>query len=564
MLRPFPRQATRIVAWAALVLTLSVIAGCSGKGNEPRALSELIKTIYQSDCKSLYAYTGSGSEPALLYSAPGDWEIISFDYSSERFVNFMILSRYDTALQMSQTSLAQVLPDGWATELYGASSCTECEGASGLWDLHVSPDGRYLALDVYYYEGSGVALFDVSARQMVSFEHQFGYEYAQFVAWHPSRNAFFVEAGHTYLEYDIGTRTVHQLESPNIRDYISGEELLAQGYLGGRVDYMELVGMSWFKYINWHSCGWHFVYESNDSLFQFNMSDSTEVLLHVGSYSCYANHHYGIEWAEQDGGIEPPDFGNRDIIAVFDSTLLDSIAPLNDSISFEVGKRQSLSFLECLWGQDEFGTQYYFRSEVTAEKCHIAEMDHLFGVFAFNLTPAFWYLITDYAFGHSLTDAGFASRYRQMAESYALATEAFRAYHYPSELAGKQTQYNELVMQDSRFESATAEYLKTRDADSFIDTLSLLAPDIPLSVLDTIATWLGEFQSGSRSKFAFAHQLLHNRYFNYYGRVIVPDLERAMRENLIEPFYWEAIPVDGSKSGHPTSEAYLTRKIYEF
>ena len=539
------------------------MAGCSGKGTGPRAVSDLIKTIYQSDCKSLYAHTGNAGSPVLLFSAPDDWLIVSFSYSMDRFVNYLILERQYADHRKHQVSLVSVNPDGFTTELYGLTSCTDCESANGFWDIHLSPNGRYLAIDVYGYESGGVALFDIAARQMVSFERQFGYEYERFVAWHPTRNAIFASSSYELVEYDIDAGTADVLASPNLRDYISESDLLDQGYLGSRVDYEGLVGTPWFEFLNWHPNGWHFAFERGDSLYLFNMADSSVTLLYGATYDCQG-HYYGVEWAEHPDDVEePPDFGNRDILVVFDSTLLDSIAPLNDSISFQVGKRRALSYLECLWGEDEYGSQYFFRSEVTAEKFHIAEMDHLFGAFAFDVSPEFWFLITDYAFGHIMTDSVVAARYRLMADSYALAVVAFKDYHYPPTLAGKQAQYNELVIQDSRFESATAEYLKTRDSAAFVDTLRLLLPDVSLLLTDTIAAWLGEFQAGNRTRIAYIHQLLHNRYFNYYGRVIVIDLERAMRENMIEPFYWELIPADEGESTHPSTQGYLTRKIYE-
>lgn len=564
MPRKIPKRAGRFLSRITLVLALSIIAGCSGKGTGPHARSALIKTIYNSDCKSLHAYTGDASSPILLYSAPDDWMIVSFSYSLDRFENYLILERQYADQREHQISLVSLDPDGVTTELYGFTSCTDCESAYGLWDMNLSPNGRFLVLDVYYYESRGIALFDIAAQQLVSFERQFGYDYEQFVAWHPTRNAFFASSRYELVEYDIDTKTSGILASPNLRDYVSESDLLAQGYLGSRVDYEGLVGTPWFSFLNWHFNGWHFAFARGDSLYLFNMADSSVELLYGATYNCQGPN-YRVEWEEDaDDGIEPPDFGNRDILAVFDSTLLDSIAPLNDSISFKIGKRRSLSYLECLWGDDEYGTQYYFRSEVTAEKCHIAEMDHLLGVFAFEVSPAFWFLINDYAFGHSITDAGFAARYRLMADSYALAAEAFKDYRYPPQLAGKQARYNELVMHDSRFESATAAYLKARDSAAFIDTLRLLLPEASVVLTDTIAAWLGEFQSGNRSRIARIHQLLHNRYFNYYGQVIVVDLERAIRENMIEPFYWEPIPVDEGRAIHPIVQGHLTRNLYEW
>jgi hypothetical protein len=563
MPRQIPKWATKIASWTALVLTLSITAGCSGKGTEPRTLPNLIKTIYQSDCKSLRAYAGDAGSPTLLFTAPDDWLIVSFSYSMDRLMNYLILARHDTDQWERQISLVSLHPDGRTTELYGFTSCIDCEGAHGLWDMSLSPDGRYLGLDVYGYESFGVALFDIAAQQMVNFERQFGFEYENFVAWHPTRNAFFTGSSFELAEYDIDARTASVLASPNLRDYVSESDLLDQGYLGSRVDYQGLVGTPWFSFLNWHPNGWHFAFSRGDSLYLFNMADSSVALLYGATYTCQGDN-YRVEWEEDaDDDIEPPDFGNRDILVVLDSTLLDSIAPLNDSISYQIGKRRSLSYLECLWGEDEYGTQYFFRSEVTAEKCHIAEMDHVFGAFAFDVSPEFWFLMTDYAFGHSITDSAFAARYRLMADSYALAAEAFKEYHYPPTLAGKQAQYNELVMQDSRLESATAEYLKTRESAAFIDTLKLLWPDIPLTFVDTIATWLGEFQSGNRPKIAFVSQLLHTRYFNYYGRVIVDDLERVMRENMIEPFYPQTLRAARGKLSHPRTDGYLSRKIYE-
>jgi hypothetical protein len=557
-------RATTLALFVISLLALSIIAGCSSKGTSPRAVSELIKTIYQSDCTCLYAYTGDDDRPMLLYSAPEDWELVSFNYSLDRFVNYMVLEHYDQEEQKRQVSLVRVHPDGWTTELYGFTSCTDCEGAYGFWDLHLSPDGRYLAIDAYYYEGSGVALFDLAAQQMVSFERQFGFEYEKFVAWHPSQNAFFASARYALIEYDIDAKTADVLGSPNLRDYVSESDLLSQGYLGSRVDYIELVGTQWFEYLDWHPNGWHFAFTRGDSLYLFNMADSSVALLYGATYECQT-YSYHVEWAENpDDGVDPPYFGDGDIIVVLDSSLVSSIVPLNDNISYRIAPRFPLSYFECLWGDDEYGTQYLFRGEFSAEKCHIAEMDHLFGAFVFDVSPEFWFLLTDSAFGHSITDSAVAARYREMAASYALAVETFKEYHYPPTLVDKQAKYNELVMQDSRFESATAEYLATRDSATFVDTLKSLLTDVPLVFMDTIATWLEEFQAGNRPRIAYIHQLLHNRYFNYYGRVLVDDLDQAMREKMIEPYYGELyLAARGNGEKQATAE-YLSRKIYEW
>jgi hypothetical protein len=264
------------------------------------------------------------------------------------------------------------------------------------------------------------------------------------------------------------------------------------------------------------------------------MKDSSRVLIYGGNFDCRSQH-FDIEWDEAEGEVNPPAFGDRDIVAVLDSTIFDSIAPLNDSIKYVIGKFGSTSYLECRWGTSVSSSKYLFRGSATAEKIHIAELDYLLWEFAFDLTPAFWSQTGYYTGGYS-TDSAYAARYREMVDDYWVALQMFRGFRYPPALADKATHYSDLVSLNCRFEAMMAAYLASWDQAAFADTLRLLIPSIPPPFMDTILTWLDGFQLGDRSNIASVYMALHNRYFNYYGHVIARDVDSVLNTYEIEPF----------------------------
>jgi len=425
--------------------------------------------------------------------------------------------------------------------------------------LHQSPNGRYLAIETHGYESSGLVVFDLTRQQFVDFDCRSRYDYTQFLLWHPTKSALYGQSGHTLIEYDIDASHCYELASPNIRDYFTEAELLSQGYVGERIDYERLLGNRWPAIISWHPDGWHFAYERNDSLYLFDMRDSTEVLIYGGNFNC-SSQHFDVEWAEGDGALRPPEFGDRDIIAPLDSTILDSISSLNDSIKYTIGRSGPVSYLECRWGTGVYFSQYLFRGSATIEKFHIAELDYLLWEFALDLTPEFWFLTGHYT-GGRLTDSAYAARYQAMVDDYWVALQMFRDFRYPPSLADKAEHYSDLVQLDCRFEAAIATYLVSRDRTAFADTVASLKPGMPSSFVDTIATWLEAFQLGDRSKIARVIQALHNRYFNYYGQVIAPDLESVLDTYAIEPFYDDVLGATIPKRKSRMTDSYFVWNI---
>jgi hypothetical protein len=349
------------------------------------------------------------------------------------------------------------------------------------------------------------------------------------------------------------------LATPNICDYLTEAELLRQGYAGERIDYERMLGYPWPGIIGWHPGGWHFAYERNDSLYLYNTGDSTQLLIYGGHFDCRSQH-FDIEWDEGDEDVDPPQFCDRDIIAPFDSTILDSISPLNDSIRYIIGKSGPISYLECRWTTRVTFSRYLFRGSATVEKFHIAELDYLLWEFAIYLTPEFWFLTTNYTYWY-LTDSAYAARYQEMVEDYRGELQMFREFRYPPVLADRANRYSDLVALDYRLEAAVATYLASRDRAAFADTVKRLNSGIPSSFMDTIATWLEDFQLGDRKRIADVFMALHNRYFNYYGQVVAPDIADILSAYEIEQFNDDIVGATISKRKTRMTDSYFARKI---
>ncbi len=553
----------RIPRCAPAIVLLALLVSCTDKGTGPSGSSELIKAIYVNDCKSLVAYAGHLTTADTVFSAPDDWSISSFSYSPERISNYLVLTSYDESQDDYKTSLARLEPGGETVELFGFSTCTDCEGAGTFSNIHLSPNGRYLAIDALGYEWSGLRVFDLVLQEFMEFECRGRYDYTGFLVWHPTQNRLYGQSRHALMEYDIDAMSCRELPSPNIRDYLTEAELLKQGFVGDRVSYEDLVGDRWPSIVSWNPGGWYFAYERNDSLYLFNLADSSEALLNGADFDCWGRH-YEIDWAKDAGdNSAPPDFGDRDIIIALDSSMLESISPLNDSIAYEIGNSGPVSYLECRWDENVYGSEYFFRGSATAEKFHIAEMDYVLWVFAIGLTPEFWFLTGDYYSGHSMSDSAFAAKYKDSVDAYWADLQMFRDFRYPPALADRKAYYSDLVVQDYHLESALAAYLADQDASALSDTVKSLWPDIDSAFMDTITTWLEEFEFGDRFKFALVYQQLHNRHFNYYGRVIVDELESVMNLYQIEQFYDDWFGAAVRKREPRMTDGYLKRKIYE-
>ncbi len=517
-----------------LVLLLLLIS-CSGKGTGPSRSSSVIRATYVNTCSTLVTYEGDSKIPRIVYSAADSWSIGSFCHSTTPVADYLVLLRTDSVQELLTTSLVRLQSDGTTVELHRLSACSDCEGYHSFGEIHLSSDGRYLAIDVRGWEWGDMAVFDLTENRFVQFDCGRGSDYTGFLMWYPAKNLLYGYSGNALIEYDVDVSHCRELPTPNIRDYVSEAELLTQGYVGERVDYKALTGNRWPPFINWHPSGWYFAYEWNDSLYLFNMRDSTAVLLYGGNFDCYAPH-FGVEWDTSGGSVPPPRFGDRDIIAPLDSSILDTVAPLNDSINYAIGRSGTTSYLECSWGSDVQYSRYIFRGSATAEKFHIAELDYLLSEFNFNLTPRFLFLTTNYE-GWYLTDYAYASRYQQMVREYWVALQMFRDFRYPDVLAGNAERYLDLFGRDYRFEAAMAAYIVNRDPRAFVDTVKVLSQGMSVPFADTIATWLEGFQSGDRSKITSVYITLHNRYLNFYGRVIARDFDDALDAHLIERFY---------------------------
>ncbi len=267
----------------AIVFGLLVCA-CSDRGSGPVSLSPLIETVYVNECGALSAYEYPSLVQTPITVAPDGWSIESFAFGEAGQPEYFVLISPNEELRVLGTSLRRRTDDGDLVELYGYSSCTGCEGYSAFDEVYLSPDGRYLAVNVNGWEWGGIRVYDLIGEHFVDFEYSHHAEYQWFLVWHPTRSGFFATSWYGLYEFDIADGTTRQLPSPNLRDYVTEAELLNQGYVGRRVDFERLVGDEYPTLVGWHPNGWHFAFERDDDLYVFHMADSTEELIYRGEY----------------------------------------------------------------------------------------------------------------------------------------------------------------------------------------------------------------------------------------------------------------------------------------
>ena len=515
-------------------------AACVRRSIEPTPSSTLIENVFLNDGSSLYVHHDGADGMECIFSSTDGAAIQSFVPSPSGDIVYLVLTRRDEHTGQRESTVSRLAGNGAHTELLSSSSCIDCDGASVIGDIHLSPDERFLALDVYLYEGCAVAIWDLDRRTFVSLDGGPNVDYESFLVWHPDRDALFASAFDCLIEYDIELGTRRFLSSPNIRDYVTEAELLEQGYLGERVDYEPLIGEKRPSAVSWHPGGWHFTFERDGDLYVLNLADSTEELLHDfedGAKRAYRTR-YRILWNEGAAvPDDPPEYGDADLIVRIDSTWLGTLTPLNDSIVYDFGMKQSISYFQPSWNNRIAYPNYFFRETLSVEKIHVAEMDFFFRTYAMRLTPGFWYLLGRYK-SNRITDEELAAEYAALVEDYADDLHLFRGIKYPEVLRDRKELYQELVSRDYRFERSLAEYVSENDLVALSDSVFVLLQGQSEEEIDSVLAILSDPDSGRRERLVSFYQEMSNRFLNYYGNVIANDL-KVLKEQLRIDEIWE-------------------------
>lgn len=553
---------------SAFVVTTGIICSgtaCVQRSIDPNLSSSLIESVFVNEGTALYEHHDGGAAPALIFTTADGETIQSFVPAPSGNEIYLVLTRRNDETGQRESRVTLLAGDGSQAELLSHSSCIDCEGAFRFGDIHLSPDERFLALDAYLYEGSTVIIYDLERRARVDFAGGRGVDHELFLVWDPDRDALYSRAFIPLIEYDIALRTRSFLPSPNIRDYVTEKELLKQGYLGERADYESLIGVQRPQAVSWHPAGWHFTFEREGDFYLFDVADSTEELLHDfddGTGRGFGTR-YRVLW--NSGGArphDPPEYGNADLIVRIDSTSLDTLTALNDSIAYEFGMRHSLSYFLPSWNHRITELEYYFRESVSVEKIRVAEMDFFFRVFVFDLTPRFWFLLTGYEY-YWLTETELAVKYSTGVEDYAGALGLLRGIRYPEILRDKKELYEELVSRDHRFERSFAEYIRDDDLAALSDSVSVLLQGEREEEIDSILAILSNPETRRAEKLVSFYKEMANRFFNYYGKVIAKDLDK-LKEQLRIYEIWPGLEfLAFAPPGRDQTPRSSRRKAYE-
>lgn len=538
---------------------------CVQRSIDPDLSSSLIESVFVNEGTALYEHRAGGAAPAHIFTTTGGETIQSFVPSPSGNIVFLILTRMNEETGQRETRVTLLDRDGSQTELLSHSSCTDCESAFRFRDIHLSPDERFLALDASGYESSTVYVYDLQRRELVDFAGGRRGDYELFLVWDPDRDALYSRTFIPLIEYDIELRTRRDLASPNIRDHLTEEELLRQGYLGERVNYESLIGIERPRAVSWHPGGWHFTFEREGDFYLFDVADSTEELLHDFDEGAGRGFDTRFRVLWSSGGArphDPPEYGNADLIVRLDSTSLDTLTALNDSIAYEFGVQHSLSFFLPSWNHRITESEYYFRESVSVEKIRVAEMDFFFRVFVFDLTPRFWSLLTGYEH-YWLTETELAAKYSSGVEDYAGALRLFRGIEYPEILQDRKGPYEELVSRDLRFERSFAEYIRDSDLAALSDSVSVLLQGEREEEIDSILAILSNPETRRAEKLVSFYQRMANRFFNYYGTVIARDMD-TLKEQLRIYEIWPGFEfLAFAPPGRNQSPRSSRRKVYE-
>ncbi|VAX26441.1 hypothetical protein MNBD_IGNAVI01-55 [hydrothermal vent metagenome] len=544
-----------------LSLLLLVFISCSESINDPTTNKDgELRKILVRDANKLLSYSYQNKTKEIVFNRK-DKSILSFDYNKETGNIFMVLYESDIAKNKNYTSLVKLDQEGDLIEIRKDTS-KNGEGFSSYNNINVSKNEKYLALDGMLYEGGFFSVYDLEDNIFISFNGKQYTEYVEFFMWSPDGNGIYVHS-HDYLVfYDLINKTITMLDSPNIRDYLTEEYLIQYGYVGKRFDYMQAVGIDNLKYVNWNTSSSKFLYINDNTLFLYDLiSSKSEEILSVEKYVSFFGKYFYVIWdVPSNSQTTFPYLNNNDMIVSFDSTVLNTIPNLNDSLNYKPEKNYSISYMRPNWNNwYQSMDKYYFRKEISAEKFHIAEFDFHLWYYALEMTPTFWFLVTDFD-DFNFDSSKFVQQFSDYITEYYQDYTYFKTLNYPKGLEQNRELYEKSILIDYKFQVLFLSFFKSKDTLKFKDDVYSLLSHINKSEIDSVFALLSDTNIQENKRVIHFYATIHNNFLNYYGLIIVKDIDSLLKEQLIEFLEDDWIY---KVNGLMTRE-YLRNKIYSY
>ncbi len=544
-----------------IIISLAIFISCSENVNVPiHTDSGKLNQILVKRENKLFLYSYENKTEKMIFDGQ-DKFINSFDYNKETGNIFLILFEPDEIHNMNYISLAKLNGDGNLIEIRKDSS-RNGESSWSYGNINVSKEEKYLALDGFYYEGGFFSVYDLANNKFIDFEERQYTEYVNFFIWDPNGNGIYVHSHKYLVYYDLINRIITMLDSPNIRDYLTVEYLLQNGYVGKRFNYKSAIGRDDPKFVNWNASGDKFLYINDKTLFLYDVaSNSREEILSVNKFSPYYGKYFYVTWENRlNLTLSYPYFNNNDIIISFDSTILKTVSNLNDSLYYGIEKSNSISYFRPNWNNRFYSwDKYYFRKEISSEKFHLAEFDFHMWHYALRITPKFWFLVLTID-DNDFNEEEFIEKYNNYISEYWKDYDYFKSLNYPSKLSANRSEYEKYHLIDCRFQKMFLNFYQTSDTGAFKEEVYNLLREEDKGRIDSVFALMNSQRIEPYKRIIYFYAEMHNNFFNYYGNFIAKGINDLKKEYLIEIleddwFY---------KSNGIYTEDYLRYKKYSY
>lgn len=507
--------------------------------------------VYISDGHAVSRYSFDSDGADAVYTADSGVSIVDFDVhdltdalvlvtdqrSAQHLDNNRHTNRIEKLSPQGTDTLYTKTTDGW-------------ESLENLARLRISPDGRSAAVEVYQCSYGGIAALVFGADSLTHSRGEAGMDdmAIEFLVWDPGSQVFYARFAGALVRCDLGGTNTF-LSSPNIRDYVSTADLLAQGYLGERFDYGPHIGLDDPRLVCWSPNGGRFVYLHGDSVFLYNRTAQTRRFIRTLADTTLADRRVKVVWADED---QPPPYDNSaftdsDLLTAFDSTVLDTFLPMNPSfVEYKVGKVH-----ECV-------STVWVTVAQSWNASHPYPQYHVFGFDAYTLKrpidrSVFTMLESEFVallFGQlcnrpvdgyrdstqAFLDSLLASYDSVIAESESFYAQ-FRVCATDESVRPLIDSIDTKIARVIRYHRSLRELWATQDTASYADSLHAIFGDENRTLIDTV---LSGFHDDAATldyftALATAGRRIHNELLNVFGWDEVLRMKQLLVDQGIEP-----------------------------
>ena len=542
----------------ALLIFLTLFVSCKDLVFDPvdGEYESHLREVLINKGNELVSYSYDTGNQTKLYASETN-EVVSFDINPNTRDLYLILIERSEADTMYYMSIVSISVSGEMIELWSDSADFWAKSSSPI-EINVSPDNRYLAVDIALYEGHSFELFEIESGVFRKFDKKFT-EFSKFIIWDSDSKGIYVSSHDYLVHYDVESLSGVLLDSPNIRDYLSEEYLLSRGYVGERFDYPSELSITDRTTVYWNPVATRFVYLTNDSLSMYNLETQERTFLtEVMDDYRYHQKRFIPLWEIPDQVPHSfQQFDDSDIIVSLSSEMLSSYKPLNDNVTYSIGKQKSISYMYSSWDGAWDSNKYYFKEKVSEEKFHIAEFEFTMDYFTFARVPGFWHLVARMD-GESFNREEFIYKFEIWVNEYKLAMDDFIEFKYPIELERRKSFYLRMQHADLEFHEYYLDFFINSDTLEFKTRVYELLGDDYKPELDNIFSFFKDTSLSSEQQLIKVYQFMNNDILNYYGMVFVKEIDELKKKYHIEELSSDWV----YKFAPGYSYDYLNFKVY--